>query len=200
MKNFPFTYKLDNGKEVKLWYSRSVAVGLFLFSKDKNGKWYVLACQRGSGAESEIGKWNCPGGFIDFDESIYKAAVRECFEETGIIEYVENIHIAGIQSNFFESNRQTISIRFYCVSEKDVEELNTKISFLHNEKNECKCIKFIPLDEIFNYEWAFNHSACIIDIFHHYIKKQRIIDRIKLAFRIICGLEPARGEDHLEFK
>lgn len=200
MKNFPFTYKLDNGKEVKLWYSRSVAVGLFLFAKDKNGKWYVLACQRGTDAGSEVDKWNCPGGFIDFNESIYKATVRECFEETGVTEYVKNLHLAGIQSDFFESERQTISIRFYCVSNMHVEDLKMQFSFLHNEKNECKNIRFIPIDEIFNYDWAFNHSKCIIDIFHHYIKKQRIIDRLKLAFKIICGLEPARGEDHLEFK
>ena len=47
MKNFPFIYKTIDNKELTLWYSRSVAVGLFLFAKDQFGEWYVLACQIG---------------------------------------------------------------------------------------------------------------------------------------------------------
>ena len=64
MTHFEFEH---DGK--KLWYSRSLACSVIIlrYSDDcKNIE--VLAAKRGAGVEYNRGKWNVPGGFIDFDE------------------------------------------------------------------------------------------------------------------------------------
>ena len=61
MKNFKIT-AVEDGKEY--WISRSVAVSVFLFVKDKD-KLYVLANKRGPGAADFQGLWNCPCGYLD---------------------------------------------------------------------------------------------------------------------------------------
>lgn len=199
MKNFPFIYKTIDNKELTLWYSRSVAVGLFLFAKDQFNEWCVLACQRGSGAGSEVDKWNCPGGFVDFDETIYQAALRECYEETGVMAKLKDIKLAGIDSGFFNSDRQTISIRFYYISDKTVEELSKNFSFLNNEENECKKIKFINMYHVNYYDWAFDHHRRILEIYDKYIVKKSIWSRLKEAWNIIRGKYTPHGEDGCEF-
>lgn len=185
MKNFPFIYKTIDNKELTLWYSRSVAVGLFLFAKDQFNEWCVLACQRGNGAGSEVDKWNCPGGFVDFDETIYQAALRECYEETGVMTNLKDIKLAGIDSGFFNSDRQTISIRFYYISDKTVEELSKNFSFLYNEEDECKKIKFININHVNYYDWAFDHHRRILEIYDKYIVKKSIWSRLKEAWNIV---------------
>ncbi|MBN8209878.1 NUDIX hydrolase [Bacillus sp. NTK071] len=42
------------------------------------------------------GQWSFPAGFVDAGETVDEAAVREVFEETGII--AETVSIAGIRS------------------------------------------------------------------------------------------------------
>lgn len=66
MKNFQVTSKEDNQK---YWISRSCAVAMFLFSRDKFGNLCVLANKRGTGTPDFQGYWNCPCGYIDFDET-----------------------------------------------------------------------------------------------------------------------------------
>jgi ADP-ribose pyrophosphatase YjhB (NUDIX family)/GNAT superfamily N-acetyltransferase len=46
------------------------------------------------GHAPHIGKWALPAGFIEADESIEEAAIRECKEETGLdVELVEMFHV-----------------------------------------------------------------------------------------------------------
>jgi hypothetical protein len=37
------------------------------------------------------------------------------------------------------------------------------------EKDEVEDIKWIPIDEVHNYKWAFNHKKTIIDLFYDFI-------------------------------
>ena len=66
------------------WFSRSMATALFAFCKDEDGDWCVLASERGLEAADFRGMWNCPCGYLDYDETTKECAVRECFEETGV--------------------------------------------------------------------------------------------------------------------
>ena len=79
MKNFPFQ---KDGKTY--WYSRAIVCVSAVFCKDKNLNTYVLANQRGTATDKEVGKWNLPVGFLDFNETCAQCASREIFEETGV--------------------------------------------------------------------------------------------------------------------
>lgn len=59
MKNFSFQ---KDGKTY--WYSRAIVCVTAVFCKDKNYNTYVLANQRGTATDKEVGKWICPSGFL----------------------------------------------------------------------------------------------------------------------------------------
>ena len=59
----------------------AVTVDAVVFSRG-DGVWNVLLIQRGQ--EPFAGKWALPGGFVEMDETLERAAARELEEETGI--------------------------------------------------------------------------------------------------------------------
>ena len=69
--------------EREYWISRSVAVSCVVFAKNNDGELCVLINKRGT-ALFNPGKWNIPGGFIDYDENAEQCAKREVYEETGV--------------------------------------------------------------------------------------------------------------------
>jgi 8-oxo-dGTP diphosphatase len=69
------------GKYTYDWPRPMVTVDAVVFS-NTNGKTKVLLINRGK--EPFKGKWALPGGFIDMDEELEDAVVRELEEETGL--------------------------------------------------------------------------------------------------------------------
>lgn len=157
LRNFPFIYR---GRE--FWYSRACAVTSFVFCQNKEGKWCVLANKRGSGTPDFQGYWNCPCGYLDFNEDGEGAAIRETFEECGIKIDRSEIHFVGVNS-LPTQNKQNVSLRYVTMINGIAEnfDLNDKAS----EKNEVKEIKWIPLDEIENYKWAFGHDELVDEMY-----------------------------------
>ena len=144
------------------WYSRSVAVAGFIFCRDNFGKIYFLACKRGKGTPDYQGYWNCPCGYLDFDETTKEACCREVKEETGI-------DISPNILRFFKiddkpsSNRQNVTILYYGVIKSNrIEELTFSKEL--NEKDEVDEIRWIPIDDISNYKFAFGHGKYLKDI------------------------------------
>ncbi len=86
----------------------AITVDNVILAKEKE-EWYILLIQRKNEPFKDF--WALPGGFVDADELIEKAALRELMEETGI---------AGINLEFLnyfdEPNRdpreRTISMAF----------------------------------------------------------------------------------------
>ena len=76
-----FCIMVENGKYVYDWPRPMVTVdaAVFTFSGDRTK---VLLINRGK--EPFKGKWALPGGFIDMDEELEDAVVRELKEETGL--------------------------------------------------------------------------------------------------------------------
>jgi len=156
MKNFQFQH---NGKTY--WYSRSVGSGIFVFTEDEGGRLCVLANKRGVNAPNHNGEWNCPGGYLDFDETTKECAVRECFEETGIkIADLDNVRLFGIQDSPTAEN-QNVMFRYTTFIEGGTE-MNFDLS--NSEKGEVAAIGWIPVDEIGVYKWAFGHDRIIKEI------------------------------------
>jgi 8-oxo-dGTP diphosphatase len=93
-KNIERTIKLMTKKDRgKIWLA---AAGLLI----DDGKWLVVKKKYGGLKD----KWSIPAGFVDAGETVDEAAVREVFEETGILGEV--VSVLGIRSGVI---KETIS-------------------------------------------------------------------------------------------
>lgn len=144
----------ENGKPSQ-WFSRSVAVATAVLLND-NGQWYVLANERGSGTPDYQGYWNLPCGYLDYNETAEEAAAREVFEETGI--NCQNIQSVG-QSTSPKENRQNVCFFFVSFLNGGMDKY--KFSKENMEENEVGGIKWVPLSEADNVQWAFDHDELI---------------------------------------
>lgn len=157
MKNFPI---IKDNKEY--WVARNVAIACFVFTSI-NGEWHILANKRGDGTPDYQGYWNCPCGYLDYNETIEQAVIREVFEETGI---------KLLSTKFFGFNdaptddHQNITFKYYSIlKEPQFININNKTESRGGESNEVKDVKWIPIRKIFNYDWAFRHDEIIYDLF-----------------------------------
>lgn len=156
MKNFQVTAKEDNKK---YWISRSVAVAVFVFYIDEYGEKFVLANKRGVGAADYQGCWNCPCGYLDFDETLIEAAKREVFEETGY-KLDSELVVAGINDQITE-NHQNVTIRYKTVYR---EKLPIQEIPEGGEQDEVADVKWINVKYLKGYKWAFNHDKIIQEL------------------------------------
>ena len=56
------------------------------------------------------GLWCIPCGYVEYDEDVYQAVVRECFEETGLV--IETQGVFTVLSNFHNPETHTVGIWF----------------------------------------------------------------------------------------
>ena len=162
MKNFPV--KVDN-KEY--WISRSVAVAVSIYTFI-DGKLCVLANKRGPGLPNHAGQWNVVSGYIDFDETIPEAAKREVYEETGLSIDKTKLMLMDIDDSPKRENQVILFryIYFYYDKNKSV-----TITNKYCETDEVDDIKFIPIDELNNYEWTSKNHKEKIKKYGKYIIK-----------------------------
>ena len=87
-KEFPESY--DDGE-----YRRpSVTADILVFSMSSDFKLQLLLVKRKN--QPHMGKWAIPGGFVDYDESLEEAALRELKEETHVEDvYLEQLYTFG---------------------------------------------------------------------------------------------------------
>ena len=156
MNNFPI---IKDGKEY--WIARNIAVACFVFAPI-NGEWCILANQRGKGTPDFQGFWNVPCGYLDFDETIKQAAMREVFEETGIqLTYVK---FWGFDDSPY-SNLQNVTFRFYSIiTNSQSSTMSISTEGRGGEKNEVEAISWIPISKIDTFKWAFNHGNLIKEL------------------------------------
>lgn len=145
------------------WFSRSMATALFAFCKDEDGDWCVLASERGLEAADFRGMWNCPCGYLDYDETTKECAVRECFEETGVQIPIDSLVFINYEDDPITANRQNVTFRFGAKIEDHIT-TDFKFSKEKNEGAEVGEIKWVKIKDIDNYEWAFNHKTRIEEI------------------------------------
>jgi len=136
----------EKGKYVYDWPRPMVTVdaAVFTFSSDKTK---VLLINRGN--EPFKGKWALPGGFIDMDEELEDAVVRELEEETGLAGVrLEQMRTFGTVGR--DPRGRMITIVFMGIATEgqdkikagddaanaqwfDIEELPEDLAFDHNE-------------------------------------------------------------------
>lgn len=94
-----------------------VAADAMVFSKS-SGTLQILLVQRKN--DPGKGMWAFPGGFVEDDEELEAAAIRELQEETGLVlESMEQIQAFGKVGR--DPRFRTISVNFYAFADADAQ-------------------------------------------------------------------------------
>lgn len=160
MKNFPIKY---NGKIY--WISRAVAVVGYIFTS-KDGHLCVLANKRGKGCPNYQGYWNVPCGYLDFDETTKEACIREIYEETNLEVKESYLHFFSVEDNPTKDDNQNVCFRYWSY---DVNYGTQQIFAKGAEEDEVEEVKWIPIEELDNYDFAFNQKETLISIVQTYL-------------------------------
>jgi 8-oxo-dGTP pyrophosphatase MutT (NUDIX family) len=161
----------------KFWISRSVAVVVVLACYD-GGKYKFAIEKRGNApGMDKQGLWCLPCGYLDWNESGTDAAKREVWEEIGLdlndLIKFEAACSPGLDHPWFvktepDENRQNITLRYgMTIIKKDIPNL---IPNNDAEPNEIADAKWIGVDEIVNYDFAFDHNKVISEYCRRFIK------------------------------
>ncbi len=86
-----------------------VGVGVALFNDE--GK--ILITKRGQKAQNDRGKWEIPGGAVEYGETLEDAAVREIKEENDVD--IEVVELLGIYNHLLkEEGQHWVAPTFVC--------------------------------------------------------------------------------------
>lgn len=81
--------RTTTGQDVYLSRASSVVAQVCLYETIQ-AKWYILLVKRGEACPDFQGDWCLPCGYLDWDETLYQAMIREVYEETGL--YLSELH------------------------------------------------------------------------------------------------------------
>lgn len=151
--------KKNPKKFEEYWVSRSNIVSLLVYCKAPDGRWCVLANQRGSG------NWNYIHGYLDYGETLEDAAVRECYEETGVKISKDILRFNGTDSSRLYGN---VSSRYSAVLPGVTNDYPTTDA--NAEPGEVLDVAWIPLDEVKKYKWVAPQGQTIISVFNSLYK------------------------------
>lgn len=157
------------------YISRSCAVETIVLTR-KNNTWHVLANKRGPGCFNNVGLWNVPSGYVDYNETCEQTGVRETFEETGV-------HISSEELNFYcidsvPEGRQNIVIVYYTVIDPE----RTDTSRNYCEKDEVDEILWIPEENLDKVRWiSYDHIQRVKNV----IKMLKDTRRVKEAANVL---------------
>lgn len=133
----------------------SVTVDSVVFCNLKD-HYKVLLIQRKNDPFKD--QWALPGGFVEKDETLEEAAIRELKEETGIkVEYMEQVKAFGDPGR--DPRGRVISVAFlsqvHC--EEDL-----------NPADDARDAKWVKLDSLPGMKLAFDHDE-IINVAQQYL-------------------------------
>ena len=152
---------------VKTLYSgRYCAVSGFIYAI-VDGQYSVLANLRGNGVPDYKGFWNCPCGFLEGDEDSKEGIQREVKEECGINLDYNKLKVVFTETDPWICNNGNVTIRHKTYLGKQSQIRSSSIYELNGgEENEVSKISWIPLKEVKDYKWAFNHRDLIFKYAH----------------------------------
>lgn len=152
-------YTLPDG--TKIYKDRGVGVVMAAFTKDSSleePELYVLACKRGPKMSDSPGLWNLPSGHLDWDEDGTEAAIRETREECGVYIPYEWVSLEEVSTRPSE-HKQNVIFRYMCLVPKSWLKKGFRSQGLLS--GEVAEIAWIPIKELDNYKFAYNHNLVI---------------------------------------
>jgi len=168
-KNFPWKAWLPDqvmvnenyykcvGKPKTVFSGRFCAVSGFIYAI-VNGKYSILANLRGPGTPDYQGCWNAPCGFLECFETSKQGIQREIFEECGFYIDENDLNVIHVETEPEECNHGNVTIRHRAFLGKIIP-VHTKGE--GGEENEVDGVTWIPIDDIDDYKWAFNHRKTV---------------------------------------
>lgn len=157
IQNFPFYHK---GKV--FWYSRSVATTIGVFCLNAENKWCVLANKRGRGVPDYKGYWNIVCGYLEHGITGEENCQKEVYEECGVFIPCDKIRFYSVSTSPSQ-NKQNVIIKYITQLEGTCDEYD--ITNEYCDEDEVDDVKWIPVEEIGEYKWAFNHKEVIQEMF-----------------------------------
>lgn len=142
-----------------LYDGRFCAVSGFIFAV-VNGKYSVLANKRGEGTPDYQGFWNCPCGYLERFENSKEGIAREIYEECGYRIDLDKLRIKYVETEPEKCNNGNVTIRHIAFIGKEYQFDTFKVGE-GGEDNEVDNVRWIPVDDIDCFEWAFNHYETI---------------------------------------
>ena len=173
-----------SGIKIKQDYfiSRAVAVVGVVFISVIGKNMSVLVTKRSEKMRDEAGKHGVPCGYLDWDETLYEAMVREVYEETSLYlpDYEEFLVTNNNKKSFTvhdkpSDNRQNVSHIFLSVYDfnENVSKVPAEVeSYMDKETAEVMWMSLLEFYQKYDteYSWAFNHNETIKDALKFYNK------------------------------
>ena len=147
------------------WHSRSIAVCAMIVSQDES----VLITQRSATMDTHPNKWCLPCGYLDWDESIHQALIREVYEEVGIDISGQDVLMYHINDASKADELQNVTFHFMVAMDKNAADI------VLTPSDEVQATCWLTLDEVDADQFMGKKAA-----FGHF-------ERIKKA---IAGIEP----------
>lgn len=157
-----------DGKEE--WICRATTVVIFIY-RIINNQVQVLIEKRGQGAGSNPGKYCVPCGYLDYDETLKEAAVREVHEETGMEIEKGKLDFRYINSDP-EGTKQNLSVHYVYWADED-EDFNRNEA-VGGEKDEIADVQWLNIGDlndgtidvdlyaIMSKDFCFDHDKLIV--------------------------------------
>ena len=145
------------GEPKTVFSGRFVAVSGFIYAI-VDGKYSILANLRGPGTPDYQNHWNAVCGFLECFENSKEGIQREILEECGFIIDTNDLKIIHVETEPKECNNGNVTIRHRAFLGKIIPHYVEKEG---GEENEVDSVKWVPIDDIDNYKWAFNHRTTI---------------------------------------
>lgn len=179
-KNKPYTFTTEEGQQKTLFDGRYACVCAIVLAQEEKTLW-VLVNKRGPGCPNEVGKWNMPCGYMDAG-SAEENCSKEVYEETGIKVSPDQFSMVGISDTGKERN---VTLRYLAVLPEGRCELPSieSLKGLGGEPDEVSEIKWIDINFIDKYKWAFNHDKVLektLMEIYQYQKAQQIGKQINI--------------------
>jgi len=156
----------NNIQNKQIFISRSsTSVSIVLIMR--NNQYYVLASKRDNPSLTDNGKWCMPCGYLDYNESLLQASIRETYEETGFDLTDIKLH----DFTFYSKEDCPWRVHSQVKLKDNVQNISNWFKFVINFKDEFPILskktsesidsRWIREADIDGYEWAFNHDVII---------------------------------------